>query len=297
MNAKPILYKTNSILGIVCSVLSFLSMNVLSVLMIIFNSQIQLNPSLVNEVFRVVRIIGIIPPDRQLVSTLIVYFFAVLLSLFSLLQLFMTYMSSSSTFLFANILNHKNKGIKAPFVKRGPILSANAYRKYSLVMLGIALILCSISVLSSIISTSVEKNVFLALPILPIASNVLVILEYYVNYYLRYKGIADILDVASADSPTSAQSTAIAETKTMPFKVYSVILFILSALFVVGTIVALIIVPITFSRYLGTSNTVYICLTMTVSCVLGTFTLIADGLMFFDLGKTIDTIKQEIAKA
>lgn len=226
MYTKPAYYKIYSMMTFIISIASVVVSIVMS---LFFSSQLD---SLLN----------LLPlgNDGFLVKTL---FFVVdyLLIIISAISVFFCYMDFSSMFQFADMIHHEQSGSINPLVKRKFVMPAKAYRNFGTVIFTIDLIAVFIVAIALIITTSVKKQAFIALPVIPLAIMFLYLLLQYIMYFVRFKAFGDLLEIATTKDVTQQMKENLKANKTGILRSYCGFLAVITALMIIGEIVLMII--------------------------------------------------------
>ena len=170
---------------------------------------------------------------------------SVVLILTSAISFFFCYMDFSSMFQFADLIEHEQRGINAPIRKRSFVLSPKAYKAFGNVVFTIYMILCFISAVVVIIVNSVAHDIFIAVPLIPIAIMGLSLFIIYITYAMRYKAFGDVLEVATEadqNDPSAQVKESLQENKTGILRGWCTTLFVICVILTILTIVSCILI-------------------------------------------------------
>lgn len=182
MYTRPIIYKVYSVIIFAFSIFSFLGS--IATLFIPFDTLPDLGSlaSVINTAAVIIKI-------GLLISTLLTLFFA--------------YTEFSSMFCFADMIDYEKSGAVFPFEKKNFVMSANVYRKFGTIIFYINMVIALISTIVCIISYSIVKQAFIALPVIPLLGITFSTVLVYIQYFCKYNAFSDLLDVVSVKNPTN----------------------------------------------------------------------------------------------
>ncbi len=224
MYTKPIIYKIFSIVLFVCSCISCAGT-------IITTLQS-------NEITKLLKPLVIFSGSW-------IIFFGIVLSL---LNLFFSFVSCSSLFTFAKMIEHEQSNSLQPFVRPAFSLPGSAYRMFGSVIFVINLIANIIALIAVTIAYSVSKSAFIALPILPIVAMCVSMIFIYIEYLCRYYSFGTLLEIKSTKAVSNIQLDKLKEIKTGLLRGYCIFLFGVSAVVLIAGIILCFIVGASFAE-------------------------------------------------
>lgn len=163
----------------------------------------------------------------------------------ALLSLFFSYMEFSSMFQFADLIEHDQNGQDVPLRKRPFVFPPKVYQNFGLVIFSINIVCLIIVSIVLIISKSIVSEVFVAVPLIPLAIISLNLLVIYITYYMRYKAFGDVLEVATeADqkNPSVLTKENLKENKTGVLRGWGTFLFVCCFLVTITLIIGIILI-------------------------------------------------------
>lgn len=218
MYTRPIIYKVYSVIIFAFSIFSFLGS--IATLFIPFDTLPDLGSlaSVINTAAVIIKI-------GLLISTLLTLFFA--------------YTEFSSMFCFADMINYEKSGAVFPFEKKNFVMSANVYRKFGTVIFYINMVIALISTIVCIISYSIVKQAFIALPVIPLLGITFSTVLVYIQYFCKYNAFSDLLDVVSVKNPTNQMLDRLKTNKPNTLRGFCVFLYVIAIIFSVAVIISL----------------------------------------------------------
>ena len=212
MYTRPIIYKVYSVIIFAFSIFSFLGS--IATLFIPFDTLTDLGSlaSVINTAAVIIKI-------GLLISALLTLFFA--------------YTEFSSMFCFADMIDYEKSGAVFPFEKKNFVMSANVYRKFGTVIFYINMVIALISTIVCIISYSIVKQAFIALPVIPLLGITFSTVLVYIQYFCKYNAFSDLLDVVSVKNPTNQMLDRLKTNKPNTF------LYVIAIIFSVAVIISL----------------------------------------------------------
>ena len=218
MYTRPIIYKVYSVIIFVFSIFSFLGS--IATLFIPFDTLPDLGSlaSVINTAAVIIKI-------GLLISTLLTLFFA--------------YTEFSSMFCFADMIDYEKSGAVFPFEKKNFVMSANVYRKFGTIIFYINMVIALISTIVCIISYSIVKQAFIALPVIPLLGITFSTVLVYIQYFCKYNAFSDLLDVVSVKNPTNQMLDRLKTNKPNTLRGFCVFLYVIAIIFSVAVIISL----------------------------------------------------------
>lgn len=218
MYTRPIIYKVYSVIIFAFSIFSFLGS--IATLFIPFDTLPDLGSlaSVINTAAVIIKI-------GLLISTLLTLFFA--------------YTEFSSMFCFADMINYEKSGAVFPFEKKNFVMSVNVYRKFGTVIFYINMVIALISTIVCIISYSIVKQAFIALPVIPLLGITFSTVLVYIQYFCKYNAFSDLLDVVSVKNPTNQMLDRLKTNKPNTLRGFCVFLYVIAIIFSVAVIISL----------------------------------------------------------
>lgn len=218
MYTRPIIYKVYSVIIFAFSIFSFLGS--IATLFIPFDTLPDLGSlaSVINTAAVIIKI-------GLLISTLLTLFFA--------------YTEFSSMFCFADMIDYEKSGAVFPFEKKNFVMSANVYRKFGTVIFYINMVIALISTIVCIISYSIVKQAFIALPVIPLLGITFSTVLVYIQYFCKYNAFSDLLDVVSVKNPTNQMLDRLKTNKPNTLRGFCVFLYVIAIIFSVAVIISL----------------------------------------------------------
>ena len=218
MYARPIIYKVYSVIIFAFSIFSFLGS--IATLFIPFDTLPDLGSlaSVINTAAVIIKI-------GLLISALLTLFFA--------------YTEFSSMFCFADMIDYEKSGAVFPFEKKNFVMSANVYRKFGTVIFYINMVIALISTIVCIISYSIVKQAFIALPVIPLLGITFSTVLVYIQYFCKYNAFSDLLDVVSVKNPTNQMLDRLKTNKPNTLRGFCVFLYVIAIIFSVAVIISL----------------------------------------------------------
>ena len=218
MYTRPIIYKVYSVIIFAFSIFSFLGS--IATLFIPFDTLPDLGSlaSVINTAAVIIKI-------GLLISALLTLFFA--------------YTEFSSMFCFADMINYEKSGAVFPFEKKNFVMSANVYRKFGTVIFYINMVIALISTIVCIISYSIVKQAFIALPVIPLLGITFSTVLVYIQYFCKYNAFSDLLDVVSVKNPTNQMLDRLKTNKPNTLRGFCVFLYVIAIIFSVAVIISL----------------------------------------------------------
>ena len=271
MYTRPIFFKIYSIFTLVTAVLSFLSSmtSLFAVDMII--EELSKTSS--------------IPSDMQSVVSI-----AVKVSCIpsAIVALFFSYISFSSMFAFARMIQHEESKNTAPFRKPWFVLPAKFYSKFGTVITYIFFAVSAVDILIMIITYSVTHSAFLAVPVLPIIPILLVNVLVYITYYARYKAFGDLLNLLSKSEPDPLVLNDIKENKPSVLRGFCGFLYIMVFVILAVLVILAIVFAGTISAVIGAGATAVIYVIAFLLYVVCFIELAITGCYFDNLAKMLE---------
>ena len=218
MYTRPIIYKVYSVIIFAFSIFSFLGS--IATLFIPFDTLPDLGSlaSVINTAAVIIKI-------GLLISTLLTLFFA--------------YTEFSSMFCFADMIDYEKSGAVFPFEKKNFVMSANVYRKFGTIIFYINMVIALISTIVCIISYSIVKQAFIALPVIPLLGITFSTVLVYIQYFCKYNAFSDLLDVVSVKNPTNQMLDRLKTNKPNTLRGFCVFLYVIAIIFSVAVIINL----------------------------------------------------------
>lgn len=218
MYTRPIIYKVYSVIIFAFSIFSFLGS--IATLFIPFDTLPDLGSlaSVINTAAVIIKI-------GLLISALLTLFFA--------------YTEFSSMFCFADMIDYEKSGAVFPFEKKNFVMSANVYRKFGTVIFYINMVIALISTIVCIISYSIVKQAFIALPVIPLLGITFSTVLVYIQYFCKYNAFSDLLDVVSVKNPTNQMLDRLKTNKPNTLRGFCVFLYVIAIIFSVAVIINL----------------------------------------------------------
>lgn len=218
MYTRPIIYKVYSVIIFAFSIFSFLGS--IATLFIPFDTLPDLGSlaSVINTAAVIIKI-------GLLISTLLTLFFA--------------YTEFSSMFCFADMIDYEKSGAVFPFEKKNFVMSANVYRKFGTIIFYINMVIALISTIVCIISYSIVKQAFIALPVIPLLGITFSTVLVYIQYFCKYNAFSDLLDVVSVKNPTNQMLDRLKTNKPNTLRGFCVFLYVIAIIFSVAVIISL----------------------------------------------------------
>lgn len=218
MYTRPIIYKVYSVIIFAFSIFSFLGS--IATLFIPFDTLPDLGSlaSVINTAAVIIKI-------GLLISALLTLFFA--------------YTEFSSMFCFADMIDYEKSGAVFPFEKKNFVMSANVYRKFGTVIFYINMVIALISTIVCIISYSIVKQAFIALPVIPLLGITFSTVLVYIQYFCKYNAFSDLLDVVSVKNPTNQMLDRLKTNKPNTLRGFCVFLYVIAIIFSVAVIISL----------------------------------------------------------
>lgn len=218
MYTRPIIYKVYSVIIFAFSIFSFLGS--IATLFIPFDTLPDLGSlaSVINTAAVIIKI-------GLLISALLTLFFA--------------YTEFSSMFCFADMIDYEKSGAVFPFEKKNFVMSANVYRKFGTVIFYINMVIALISTIVCIISYSIVKQAFIALPVIPLLGITFSTVLVYIQYFCKYNAFSDLLDVVSVKNPTNQMLDRLKTNKPNTLRGFCVFLYAIAIIFSVAVIISL----------------------------------------------------------
>ena len=218
MYTRPIIYKVYSVIIFAFSIFSFLGS--IATLFIPFDTLTDLGSlaSVINTAAVIIKI-------GLLISALLTLFFA--------------YTEFSSMFCFADMIDYEKSGAVFPFEKKNFVMSANVYRKFGTIIFYINMVIALISTIVCIISYSIVKQAFIALPVIPLLGITFITVLVYIQYFCKYNAFSDLLDVVSVKNPTNQMLDRLKTNKPNTLRGFCVFLYVIAIIFSVAVIISL----------------------------------------------------------
>lgn len=218
MYTRPIIYKVYSVIIFAFSIFSFLGS--IATLFIPFDT---------------------LPDLGSLASVINTAAVIIKIGLFisALLTLFFAYTEFSSMFCFADMIDYEKSGAVFPFEKKNFVMSANVYRKFGTVIFYINMVIALISTIVCIISYSIVKQAFIALPVIPLLGITFSTVLVYIQYFCKYNAFSDLLDVVSVKNPTNQMLDRLKTNKPNTLRGFCVFLYVIAIIFSVAVIISL----------------------------------------------------------
>lgn len=266
MYTRPIIYKVYSVIIFAFSIFSFLGS--IATLFIPFDTL----PNL-GSLSSVINTAAVIIKIGLLISTLLTLFFA--------------YTEFSSMFCFADMIDYEKSGAVFPFEKKNFVMSANVYRKFGTVIFYINMVIALISTIVCIISYSIVKQAFIALPVIPLLGITFSTVLVYIQYFCKYNAFSDLLDVVSVKNPTNQMLDRLKTNKPNTLRGFCVFLYVIAIIFSVAVIISLFLLGgqiFSLNIYAGIFLSVFII----VCSVLIVLSLSVTGCYYDNLAKMLE---------
>lgn len=266
MYTRPIIYKVYSVIIFAFSIFSFLGS--IATLFIPFDTL----PNL-GSLSSVINTAAVIIKIGLLISTLLTLFFA--------------YTEFSSMFCFADMIDYEKSGAVFPFEKKNFVMSANVYRKFGTVIFYINMVIALISTIVCIISYSIVKQAFIALPVIPLLGITFSTVLVYIQYFCKYNAFSDLLDVVSVKNPANQMLDRLKTNKPNTLRGFCVFLYVIAIIFSVAVIISLFLLGgqiFSLNIYAGIFLSVFII----VCSVLIVLSLSVTGCYYDNLAKMLE---------
>ncbi len=215
-------------------------------------------------------------------------FFKVLIVIVSLISLFFTYMEFSSMYAFTDMIEYEQSNPIHKMIKKGFILPPKAYSAFGTVLFAITAVSGCIYAVFVTVQSSIEKGMFICFPLIPLAAVTAECVLYYVHYYARYKAIADLLELVTADEVTEQTKQKLKEDKPGALRGYCIFLAVLCVLSGVAAAVLIIMTFGAVSAYLGISAAIGIAVAAVLAVALGLVCLGIFGCYVDNIAKMIE---------
>lgn len=266
MYTRSSIYKTYSIIVFIFSILSFICS--IAVLFIPFESLPGLGnlSSIINTATVIIKI-GLLTS--------------------ALLSLFFAYTEFSAMFCFADMINYEKSNSVYPFEKKGFIMPSNVYRKFGAVIFYLNMVISLISTIACIISYSIIKQAFIALPIFPILMITFSTVLIYIRYYCKYNAFADLLDIVSVKEPTNLMLDRLKANKPNTLRGFCVFLYIIAIIFSIAVIIVLFLLGgqiFSLDIYIG----IFSLITIIICASLIVLSLSVTGCYYDNLAKMLE---------
>ncbi len=262
MYTKPIFYKIYSIVIFAFAVLS----SVGSVLFAVFGA---------NKLNRVLPVGSWAAYLAVLIGT-------------SLASLFFSYVEFTSMFTFAQMIEHEESGSTQPFRRMGIVFPPKFYKVFGNVLFYIPLVADVIAAVVLVISYSVTKKAFLAIPLIPLGLMLLSLLLIYITYYCRYRTFGDLLELKSSEEVGVNTLNSLGENKPNILRGYCVFLFILAIVCFLATIISLFFIAKPIATLFGSGMTVAICVGIIINAVVMFMVFAIIGCYYDNLAKMLE---------
>lgn len=207
------------------------------------------------------------------------------LLLSSLISLFFGYMDFSSMFSFADMINYEKSNSITPYNKRSFVMPAKAYRTFGTTIFYIVFFISCIGIIISVISYSITKGAFLAIPIIPVVCVALSVLLIYVTYFNRYYSFSVLLNITTTKEPTNTMLNDLKECKPNILRAYCVFLYALSIIFSLAVIILMFYCWGILSTAIGVEATILIYAIFIVNAVAIVLSTSVMGCYFDNLAK------------
>lgn len=266
MYTRPIIYKVYSVIIFAFSIFSFLGS--IATLFIPFDTL----PNL-GSLSSVINTAAVIIKIGLLISTLLTLFFA--------------YTEFSSMICFADMIDYEKSGAVFPFEKKNFVMSANVYRKFGTVIFYINMVIALISTIVCIISYSIVKQAFIALPVIPLLGITFSTVLVYIQYFCKYNAFSDLLDVVSVKNPANQMLDRLKTNKPNTLRGFCVFLYVIAIIFSVAVIISLFLLGgqiFSLNIYAGIFLSVFII----VCSVLIVLSLSVTGCYYDNLAKMLE---------
>lgn len=229
MYARTIIYKIYSIILLVSGVLGGLY-----------------------AIFATIPTIQKIPVLTPLRDYVVLFEFLVIIS--ALLSMFFAYIEFSSMYGFTDMINHENSNSIHPMVKKSYVLPAKVYSVYGMVVFAIVTVVSVISCLAIIIGTSIATGTFISLPLIPLAIIIAVNVLYFINYFVRFKSFAVLLEITTAPKMNEPLKQKLGELNPKWLRGYCVFLAGFCAVAAIAFIVGLFFVVEPLFAFFGANT-------------------------------------------
>ena len=205
-----------------------------------------------------------------------------------IVSVFFTYMDVSSIYTFAQMIEHEQSKTKAPFIKQPFTMSSKAYRRFGTIVFTVYAIISFIAIIALVISYSISQSAFLAVPVIPVAINLLTLFLYYITYYCRYKTFSDLLDVVSSEEPSVITLDNLKENKSGVLRGYCIFLFAVTMLLIAATVVGIIVIAGPVISAVGFGLFWVVAALIVIPSVLAILSLCVIGCYFDNLAKMLE---------
>ena len=264
MYTRPIIFKIYSVIVIAIAILGFISS--ITQLFIPVNPILSLIPNLDN-LLTAIKIVSVIA---------------------SMITLFFSYMEFSSMYTFADMIEYEKSNSLYPFQKKSFVLPAKFYRGFGTVIFYISLFVQIIFIISIVIVSSIQKNAFISLPLIPIAISFVLVLFTYIIYYAKFKTFGDLLQTVSNKNITEKLKESLKENKPNLLRGYCTFLFVIAILFAIAILVAIFVMFSPVAAIIGTSGAVIVSIIYLIFGTVLFLSLSVIGCYFDNLAKMLE---------
>ena len=157
----------------------------------------------------------------------------------ALISLFYCYVEFSSMYVFADMIQHEKSNSTEPMRKKGFIMPGKFYSGFGLFIFAVPTVCTVLASLFLIITQSMECGCFVAIPVLPIVIMVIPCVLYYINYFIRYRAIGDLIQVVTVKEPKEQQKQRINDISTGWLRGYSGFLFVFCGLVILAAVIGI----------------------------------------------------------
>lgn len=214
--------------------------------------------------------------------------FRAILIFLSLLSLFFSYVEFSSMYAFGDMIEHEQSNSSHPMIKKSFIASPKFYRSFGSAIFIIYFITAILSSIILIISASVSKQYFIALPVIPLVGIVVSVILIYITYQAKYSAVGDLLEVTTSPEVDNALKDRLSENKPRLLRGYCTFLFVMAILSLIAVV---FIVIFAFSYIESLFGTVF-AVSLTVGLIIYEAILFVSaaitGCYYDNLGKMLE---------
>lgn len=172
------------------------------------------------------------------------------------------YLEFTMMFTFADMVKHELKEDGTLF-KRRLAPSGKKYRLSGSIVFYAVLMIMIVTVIILVISSSIELGAFISVPVIPLLIVALIVFLVHVIFNCRYNTFGAVLDIKETDDPKIPEQNRLKETNPNTLRAFCVILFVLCAAVLVGTVYVCIAESSTLACALGIPTwlavVIYIC--------------------------------------
>ncbi len=263
MYTKPIIYKVYSVIVFALASLGFLG----SVIYAAFGAEI----------------LKSLLPDR---IGAVIYITTMICAAF--ISLFFAYVEFTSMFTFAQMIEHEESRSPYPFRRMGMVFPPKFYKVFGSILFYVPLVVDFIAAIAMVISYSVTKKAFLAIPLIPLAIMLLSLLLTYITYYCRYRTFGDLLELKSSNNVSINTVNSLAENKPNVLRGYCIFLYILAIICFIGSVVSLFFVASPIAAVAGTGAAVAACVGIVIYAIVLFMAFGVIGCYYDNLAKMLE---------